>query len=78
MTAPRPTSGAAARRDPRPAGADRPDATVAGPQVLESATHRRAIASESLFGGAVEVEIVHLGARYRLRKTALGKLILTK
>lgn len=34
--------------------------------------------SLSLFHGAVEIEIVHEGAVYRLRQTRLGKLILTK
>ena len=38
----------------------------------------RAIASEALFGGAGEVQISHRGSLYRLRQTALGKLILTK
>ena len=36
------------------------------------------IPSERLFGGAQEVQISHHGMRYRLKKTALGKLILTK
>jgi hemin uptake protein HemP len=36
------------------------------------------ITSEKLFGGALEVQIDHHGALYRLKKTALGKLILTK
>lgn len=36
------------------------------------------IASEALFAGAREVQIVHRGALYRLKQTALGKLILTK
>ncbi len=31
-----------------------------------------------MFGAAAEVEISHGGALYRLRRTALGKLILTK
>lgn len=34
--------------------------------------------SLKLFHGAVEIEIVHQGAVYRLRQTRLGKLILTK
>lgn len=34
--------------------------------------------SQALFSGAKEVEIDHNGALYRLRLTALGKLILTK
>jgi hemin uptake protein HemP len=36
------------------------------------------IASEDLFGGATEVQISHRGSLYRLKQTALGKLILTK
>ncbi len=34
--------------------------------------------SEQLLGGANEVQIEHHGVMYRLRVTALGKLILTK
>jgi hemin uptake protein HemP len=34
--------------------------------------------SQQLFAGASELEITHQGAQYRLRQTALGKLILTK
>jgi hemin uptake protein HemP len=36
------------------------------------------LTSEALFAGADELEITHQGAQYRLRQTALGKLILTK
>ena len=36
------------------------------------------ITSEQLFAGAVEVQIDHFGAVYRLKQTSLGKLILTK
>ena len=36
------------------------------------------IASEALFAGAEEVQIEHRGSLYRLKQTALGKLILTK
>jgi hemin uptake protein HemP len=36
------------------------------------------IPSERLFAGATEVVIEHRGALYRLKQTALGKLILTK
>ena len=36
------------------------------------------IASEDLFAGATEVQISHRGSLYRLKQTALGKLILTK
>jgi hemin uptake protein HemP len=41
-------------------------------------TRPRRLASASLFGGDNEVEIEHGKAIYRLRLTALGKLILTK
>ncbi len=34
--------------------------------------------SEQLFGAANEVLIEHRGATYRLKRTSLGKLILTK
>jgi hemin uptake protein HemP len=34
--------------------------------------------SDQLLGPRKEVEIIHAGAIYRLRVTALGKLILTK
>jgi hemin uptake protein HemP len=55
------------------AGAGRPATPAAGP-----AAPRR-IASQELFAGdAVEVEIEHQQQIYRLRRTALGKLILTK
>jgi hemin uptake protein HemP len=48
------------------------DATArAAPQV-------RPVKSEALFAGAPELLIEHRGALYRLRQTALGKLILTK
>lgn len=36
------------------------------------------IRSDQLFAGAHEVQILHLGAVYRLKQTALHKLILTK
>ena len=36
------------------------------------------IDSAQLFRGATELPIDHHGVRYRLRQTALGKLILTK
>ena len=38
----------------------------------------RSVTSEHLFDGAAEVQIDHRGARYRLKQTSLGKLILTK
>lgn len=36
------------------------------------------VASEQLFAGGNELLIDHHGAVYRLRRTSLGKLILTK
>ena len=36
------------------------------------------VSSAELFAGALEVQIDHHGAVYRLKQTALGKLILTK
>jgi hemin uptake protein HemP len=36
------------------------------------------LTSEQIFAGATEVQIHHHGAVYRLKQTALGKLILTK
>lgn len=41
-------------------------------------TPLRRIDSQTLLGSAQEIEIIHLGKIYRLRRTALGKLILTK
>ena len=38
----------------------------------------RRIDSKTLLGTAQEIEINHLGQIYRLRRTTLGKLILTK
>jgi hemin uptake protein HemP len=43
----------------------------------DSAARRRYV-SQHLLGGNTEVEILHGEAVYRLRLTALGKLILTK
>ena len=65
ITAPRPIPGLPA--NPAPASA-----------VAAAGTPRR-LRSEQLFaGGAVEVEIEHQQQVYRLRRTSLGKLILTK
>ena len=36
------------------------------------------VRSSDLFGSGNEIEIEHGGSRYRLRKTLLGKLIMTK
>lgn len=53
------------------------DAAVA-PWLVPVTTGPRRLSSESLLGGAREVEIEHQGAIYRLKITSLGKLILTK
>lgn len=65
---------------PSPDPAARPGQhTSASPALAAgSADSPVCIPSERLFGGAQEVQISHQGMRYRLKKTALGKLILTK
>jgi hemin uptake protein HemP len=63
-----------------PSTATRPDPTAGG----LSATGRRSppmprrLHSAELFDGEQQIEIEHGDAVYRLRRTALGKLILTK
>jgi hemin uptake protein HemP len=52
-----------------------PVAATSGP-VRPAAPPR--LRSPDLFGSAVEIEIEHDAQVYRLRKTSLGKLILTK
>lgn len=52
-----------------PAPAPEADRTPSAPAVVDSA---------ALLQGQQEVTIAHLGQHYRLRITALGKLILTK
>jgi hemin uptake protein HemP len=49
----------------------------ASPPGVSAAPVRR-IPSRELLGTAAEVEIEHGGHIYRLRRTSLGKLILTK
>lgn len=51
---------------------------AAAPSAAAAAAAAPRVASERLFGGASELLIEHRGAVYRLRQTALGKLILTK
>jgi len=48
------------------------------PPPASRATATVRIDSRQLFAGATEVQIDHFGAIYRLKQTALGKLILTK
>ena len=57
----------------------RPAASAAFVPVHEPATGPvTQTTSEALFAGAVEIQIDHQGTIYRLKHTALGKLILTK
>ena len=56
----------------------RPAAGAAAPAAPPSRGPAGPIASDVLFAGASEVQIVHRGSLYRLKQTALGKLILTK
>lgn len=58
------------------AGTTPHDAGSAGVEASEPKQNR--VPSADLFRGAVELEIVHGEQVYRLRQTALGKLILTK
>ena len=60
--------------------AEKADASnvVPGSHQGASPSRRARLHSESLFGGANEIEIQHREAIYRLRITSLGKLILTK
>lgn len=64
--------------DARPAlGADRVlGAVTSGAPPATSLPPR--VSSHTLLGTAVEVQIDHHGVLYRLRRTAAGKLILTK
>lgn len=56
-----------------------PSTTAHGQAPHGAAAHSpRCIPSAQLFAGAQEVQISHQGMHYRLKKTALGKLILTK
>ncbi len=73
----------------RSPAADRPAETGSAPAAhgaahaaahaaAHSAVPLRRVSSDELLGGAREIEITHGDALYRLRLTALGKLILTK
>lgn len=66
-----------------PCPPDRPATTADSPDLWPGPPTQPAVAqrrwrSRELFGQAQEVEIEHGGSVYRLRLTALGKLILTK
>jgi hemin uptake protein HemP len=53
-------------------------AATQGARPVAQGTPLRRIDSAALLGAAHEVEIEHRGLIYRLRRTSLGKLILTK
>lgn len=57
---------------------DPPPSRAAAPSDAHVATPVRRIHSRELLGAAAEIEIEHAGQIYRLRRTSLGKLILTK
>lgn len=67
-----------ADRQPRPAGQAGQAGASNVPEPRAGSGAPRRFDSTALFAGAQEVEIVHDDAIYRLRRTALGKLILTK
>ncbi len=56
----------------------RPQTVGAAAGMADSAPLPPLVRSEQLFGRGTELRIEHRGAIYRLRQTALGKLILTK
>ena len=60
-----------------PPGGNAP-VTVPGPAAPAPADEPRRVTSEELLRGAEEVLIEHQSSTYRLRRTAQGKLILTK
>ena len=63
-----------------PPSADAPRAATAPPSRIAAAADpaRKIVRSQELFAGSSQVDIQHGEAIYRLRITALGKLILTK
>lgn len=64
----------------KPPSSSLPEHSAATPEAaaVGEAEAVPAIKSEALFRGAIELRIEHHGSLYRLRQTALGKLILTK
>lgn len=57
---------------------DPPPSRAGAPSDAHAASPVRRIHSRELLGAAAEIEIEHAGQIYRLRRTSLGKLILTK
>ena len=78
------TRSAPAQQRPRPVNPSPPSAARAAPAGTFVPEHEPAsgpvtqTTSAALFAGAVEIQIDHQGTIYRLKHTALGKLILTK
>ncbi len=54
------------------------DSALAALHLTMDSHSRKRISSKTLLGNEREIEIEHGGQLYRLRLTALGKLILTK
>ena len=66
-------------RPPAPSSAsERAERETQPAQAAGRIAPARAIDSDRLFNGAAELLIDHHGVLYRLKRTALGKLILTK
>jgi hemin uptake protein HemP len=63
---------------PRPAATPLLGGTAPAPAATPPQASPRRLSSRELLGGRAEVEIEHDAQIYRLRRTALGKLILTK
>jgi hemin uptake protein HemP len=59
-------------------GRELPPARAEQGEGVHRAPPVRRIPSRELLGAAAEIEIEHAGQIYRLRRTSLGKLILTK
>lgn len=67
-----------ADRPPLPAAHEATQGDRASAPTAVHAPAAVAISSDALFAGGREVQISHRGSIYRLKQTALGKLILTK
>ena len=65
-------------RPGQPPGPTTPTMAAPPEPALATRDQQRRLSSSALFGNQLEIEIEHGPAVYRLRRTALGKLILTK
>jgi len=54
------------------------DSPLSSPNPTKAKSLIKRLSSKAILAGEGEVEIEHRGQLYRLRQTALGKLILTK